>query len=72
MVCTSSQLEGNEFSFVILVAFVDAGMVNGEHSETILFNALYGRADLQQLVSQCTCGLHFALRVNVRKCLVLI
>lgn len=70
MVHRSSQLEGSEFPFIILLAFVDAGMVNGEHSEAILFNALYGRADLRQLVSQCTCGLHFPLRVNVRNCFV--
>jgi hypothetical protein len=68
MVHTSSQLEGTEFPFIILLAFVDAGMVNGEHSEAILFKALYGRADFGQLLSQYTCGLHFPLRMNVRRC----
>jgi len=68
VVHTNRQRVGTEFAFIILLAFVNAGMVNGEHSEAILFNALYGRAVLQQLVSHCTCGLHFALRMNVRKC----
>jgi len=65
MVHTNRQLEGTEFPFIILLAFVDAGMVNVEHSEVILFNALYARADIRQLVSQCTCALHFTLRMNV-------
>jgi hypothetical protein len=70
MVHTNRQHEGTEFSFIFLLAFVDAVMVNGEHSEVILFNALYARADHRQLVSQCTCGLHFDMRMNVRKCFV--
>ena len=32
--------ELTEFPFIIILAFVDAGMINGEHSEAILFNAL--------------------------------
>ena len=63
IVHSSSQLEGTHFPFIILLAFVDAGMVNGEHSEEIILNALYGRTDLRQLVSQCTCGMYKVIQI---------
>lgn len=39
VVHANRKLEGTELAFIILLAFVVAGMVNGEHSEAMLFNA---------------------------------